>query len=813
MVFKLERSLNMTEEKITYNACQGWGCHEMCVLTTYTDPEEQKIIRTERTVLNGVRPERYDICQKGIVSGKTPYLPEKLLYPLKRVGKRGEGKFERISWDQAMDEIGEKINQTTAKYGPKSLFMNVSIMGYPNNMSALGNVLQNRFLNLYGASVMEMQPNDMSGNMTTISDYGDIMVEFRENIMYWSEHKPKYLIIWGGNPIGWTRASTTTKILLDIQEAGGKIVDVGAIFDSTAAKADEFVAINPGTDAALALSMANLMIKEKLYDEHFLIERTVAPFLVREDNGLFLRENEIMEGGDSAKYVVWNQVPDKAVGIGSHVYNLDEVYPELDARVVVNGIKCRTAFNALKEHVAQWTPESQEKVTGVPAETARRITHEFVTNKPSTVFLYFGMRYFNGGNSGRSVSLLPILNGSLADPDARFLIGPLGMGYPISLNDMPLTFPEGMENSKGSVANLDEIAESFTKEGVQQYKAFINTTSNPVQNWPNLSFWRDKIFPNLDLIVVFEVRMSDTALYADYVLPEASTFEREDLICPADDCIILNEPAIGPLGEAKPPADIWRELAKRVGLGEYFDKTTEEWLEIRLQTQDPAIAGVKPPITLERLRKEKIIRLNVPDEIYDEWGSMEYNTPSGRVEFYREELADIGLPMATFIKAQIHSPKRAVYPLQLFPGRSRFFMQSQFQELPEMRALAGYKAVVALNPVTAREKGISEGDWVDVFNEKGSVRVKAHISEMFPPGMAHLWYAYAAKDYPTDPPTILSSTLGTHEVQDAFSTKVVYELMKQPYIGLPPTATFPLGPANETFWDDLVDIRKVEGGK
>ncbi len=802
-----------TKEKITYNACQGWGCHEMCVLTTYS--KDEKILRTERTIIKGVRPERYDVCQKGIISGKFPYLPERLLYPLKRVGKRGEGKFERISWEQAFDEIGGKLNELREKYGPRSLVLNLSPMGYPNNMSSLANVLQYRFVHSYDATVMELQPNDMSANMTNICDYGDLMVEFRENIMYWSKHKPKYLIIWGGNPIGWTRGSTTTRILLDIQDAGGKIVDIGAIYDTTAAKADEFIPIKPGTDAALALSMANLLIKEKLYDEKFLIERTVAPFLIREDNGLFLRESDIVSGGNPNNYVIWNITPDKPVAIGSHVYEIAGIYPNLYARVIINGIHCRTVFSALEEHVAQWTPESQEPITGVPANTARRIALEFAHNKPSTIFLYFGMRYFNGGNSGRSVSLLPVLNGSLADPDARFLIGPLGMGYPIDFNDATIMFPDGIDKAKGGVASLDEIMDSFTSNTGQQYKAFINAMGNPVQNWPNRSLWKDKIFNEkyMDLVVSFEVRMCDTALFADYVLPEANTFEREDLICPADDCIILNEPAIKPLGESKPPADIWRELAKRVGLEKYFNKTTEDWLNVRLETHDPAIAGVKPPITLDRLRKEKIIRLNVPDEIYDEWGSMEYHTPSGRVELYREELADTGLPMATYVEPQIHSPKKAIYPLQLFPGRHRFFMQGQFQEFPELRALAGYKAVVALNPITAREKGINEGDWVEVYNEKGSVQVTAHLSNMFPPGMAHLWYSYSAKDYPTDPPTVLSSSLGTHDVEDAFSRKVVRVLMKQPYAGLPATATFPLGGANETFWDDLVDVRKIDGGK
>jgi anaerobic selenocysteine-containing dehydrogenase len=170
-------------------------------------------------------------------------------------------------------------------------------------------------------------------------------------------------------------------------------------------------------------------------------------------------------------------------------------------------------------------------------------------------------------------------------------------------------------------------------------------------------------------------------------------FEREEVIASIRDCIVLNEPAIEPVAESKPPAFIWRELAKRVGLEEYFNKDTEDWLRMRFNTPDPAIAEADPPITLDRLRQEKVIRLNVPEESHSYFDNLDFETASGRIEFYHEKLANVGHAMGAYVDPQILGHRRKKYPLQFFPGRHRFFMQGQFQEYPELRAIAGKVSV------------------------------------------------------------------------------------------------------------------------
>jgi len=559
--------------------------------------------------------------------------------------------------------------------------------------------------------------------------------------------------------------------------------------------------------------MANVMIQEGLCDEDFLIHHTVAPFLVREDNGKFLRESDIVKGGDPQKYVFWNKVPAKPISIESHEFNYGDNYPDLNADLILDGIRCKTAFWKLKEHVAKWTPESQEAITGVPAQKVYDLTHEYIAQKPSTIYIYLGLRYMNSTQAARCVGLLPVLSGNLPLRGGGFVVGSMPEGHLVALNDAPVMMPEMMP--KGDAQQLISILDSFKDPNAQQYKAFINPFANPVQNMPNRQLWEKEFFPNMELVVVNEIRMTDTAKFADYVLPEATVFEREELFT-IGDCLILSEAAIEPQGEAKEPVYIWSELAKRVGIGQYFDKTTEEWFKIRLQSSDPAIAEIKPPITLERLRKEKIIHLNLPDEIPNYWDNLDFYTPSGRVEFYCEALAKAGAAMGLYMEPGVRGPLSKKYPLQYYPGRHRFFMQGQFSEYADLRALAGKVATVALNPKTARERGIKEGDLVDVFNHRGSVRAVAHLSEMFPPGMAHLWYAYPAKDYPSDPPTALSSANATRECEDEVGKKFGEVWLKQNIeMGNHPTLMFPPGSwtTNETFWDDVCEVRKVEGGK
>ena len=429
------------------------------------------------------------------------------------------------------------------------------------------------------------------------------------------------------------------------------------------------------------------------------------------------------------------------------------------------------------------------------------------------IFINAGMRYANGVQSVRAVCLLPLLSGNFARRGGRIFTTPISDGQLISLNEPLMMWPEGIENTKGIHVQLTEVLDSFNNPDGQQYKAFINPYANPIHCWPNPDVLGKQFLDKLDLVVVFEIRETDTCLWADYVLPECTSFEREELIAPAANCIILQEPAIEPLGEAKPPSFIWGEIAKRFGLGKYFEGMDDEaWNRLRIASGDPAL-NCPEPITYERLKEEKIIPMNVVDD-NDKFAYTEhtYQTPTGRYEFYVETLVDVDNALTTYIPPRLIERADEKYPLQLYPGRHRVFMQSQFYEFPELRAIGGDRPTVALNPVTAKERGIKEGDLVEVYNHRGSVKTYASITEAFPPGMAHLWYAYPKKDHIENPPTVLSSTLSSNETYDEFAYKWGEQWLKQNLeVGVPEITLLFGGPNYvETLWDDLCEVRKIE---
>lgn len=808
------------EERVTYNMCQGAGCHEQCVHKLIS--KDDHIMRVERALLKGPKADRYSICAKGLASKKLPDLPERLTHPLKRVGERGEGKFEQISWDQAIQEIGEKLRGIIAEYGPRSVLVNSFLCGIPaNSTGSLSVALASRFINVLGASKFDNQPVDISTFWPGLVDFGEPFLTTAGNPLYWQHHRPNYILMWGGNPVGWTRAGKVSQVIIDAQQEGTKIVTVGLMYDSTAAKSDEFVRVKAGTDAALALAMANVMIEEDLFDHEFVTNYTVAPLLIRNDNGMFLRKGDVApegelvdaEGNDTSQdYVIWD------ASKGTYFFNPKGNFewgdntPDIYAEVEVGGIACKSAFVRLREHVAKWTPESQEELTGVPAETVYHVTRDFVEHSPAGTFTYYGMRYRNSGQAMRAINLVVMLSGNLNKKNGGLINGGTSGGHMTPL-DFGIQVP-GLDFSSvtSTRVTLSDVYASFDNPDAQQYKAYINCFSNPVLNWPNRNMWAKEFFPRMDLIVVNEIRMTDTCMFADYVLPEASVYERTEVLCSVGDCIVYSEPAVKPRGEAKTSAELWNALAEAAGIGDSFGKTEEEWLRMKLENYMPQLTFDGEMLTFERLKEEKIIPLNVPEDVDNRLvDDMHFGTPTGKLEFYCEGLVDVDGAMGDFVPTPLHDPaRRAKHPYQFFPGRSRFFMQGQFSEYPELRELDGLQSTVGLNPKTAREKGIRSGDLVEIFNDHGSSRAYAKLTEYVNPDMVLLWYAYPAKDYITDPPTVLNHPMGIGDTQDAYSRKIQVLMKQFNGEGMPDSLTLYVPDAAESYWDELVDFRKVE---
>jgi len=801
------------EGKFVYTACNGTGCHEQCFLKTFV--KDGKIIRTEKGVLGPPEGVRYGICQKGIENAKFPYLKSRLLHPLKRTGQRGEGKFQEISWAQAMDEIGAKLREIRDRHGSEAIAVNTFYCGYPANWAALHVALMYRFIHTFGATCFEQEAVDSGSFFAAKVDLGSSMRYGRYDVRLLAD--AKYILIWGSNALGTTRATATTRNMLEAQEHGAKIVNIGLTYDSTAAKADQFVPVKGGTDVALALAMNRILIEEGLCNYDYLAKYTVAPFLVRNDNGKFLREADISAGGDPSRYVFWNKEPAEARSVGVKTHTFKDSVPDLTADVTVNGIRCQTAFIKLRDHLVQWTPEYQETLTGVPAGIVRQLAREYAANKPALTFLNYGMRYRNARESHRAVQLLSALTGSRL---ALSQIG--GGGHTVRLNTMPITCPDGIAKVKGKRPTTYDFFESFKNPDGPKYRALLNVMGNPIHAQPGRQMWTDEVLPRLELIVDYEIRMTDTALFSDYILPDTCTFERMELL-PQAGWIVLQEPAIEPMGEVKPPADFWRELAKQVGLESYFNRTTEEWLKICLDSQDPAFSGVNPPLTLERLKKEKMVRLNVPTTPYDPFAELGFLTPSGRFEFYSEDFLKSDEAMAKWVPPLIHTSKRREFPLHLFVARHRVFMQTQFTDFPDLRELAGEKPWMRINPVDAKDRGIRDDEIVEVFNDRGKLRVNVRLSEAVPPGLVQMWFGYQAAEYIEGSPTSLQVPCGTMENFDE-TVRNWLDVVKKTSLPLPGEAPsverwpetmngdYKYVGGWDLIFDNYCEVRKISGG-
>ena len=515
------------EEKVFYNTCPAAGCHQFCVLKVWV--KDGKIRKVESADYPDEPADRC-ICLKGLSSIRLVYHPDRLKYPLKRVGDRGEGKWERITWDEAFDTIASKLLEIKEKYGSQSL--KVMPGGSSSVGFLMGGLLGKRFANAWGAGGVFEGAGWLSdggvpaASLLVLGDSGQ--GHSTQDFIH-----SKMMILWGWNPA--ETCFREMKYILDARDNGVKLVVIGPVFDATAAKADQWVPVRSGADAALALAMMNVIIKQGYYDEDYIAKYTVGPFLVREDNKLFLK--------DANKYLVW----DKKAG-APKPYDTTAT-PALLGSFTVGNVSCKPAFQLLVERVSQYSPEKAAEITGVPAETIKKLALEYATSKPAAITMSHGMARTLNSNSGcRTIITLAAITGNIgiqgggaSTPGAELHV----------LNDKGVTSPPGAPGTKtipGSESTMRGW--SAIKEGKPYpIKALIIAYDNSLQNSGHIEGYRE-IFSQMDLIVVADIVMTRTAQYADILLPEATIFERDDIVI-SKNHLLRMEKAIEPLYETK----------------------------------------------------------------------------------------------------------------------------------------------------------------------------------------------------------------------------------------------------------------------
>jgi anaerobic selenocysteine-containing dehydrogenase len=357
----LERQVRLGSGEGGVRTASPFACGPGCGITAHV--KDGVLVRVEP----GDFPGTGHVCARGLSTPKLVYHPDRLKHPLKRRGDRGEGSWDRISWDEALDTIAQKLKEVADRYGPSSCAWVMDMMGILSVDALLGLIG-----GVGGTFVLPAGCGDSAGPCADRVCYGSAWWYGEDYTTHFD--RPALCLVWGNNPaetdfFKWRK-------IRDAKEAGARLVVIDPRFSTTASKADEYLPIRPGTDGALALGMMNVILERGLHDTAFLAEQTVAPFLVRGDNGMFLRERDIA-GGDSDRYVVWD-----ARSSGPQPHDAPGVAPTLTGVYQIAGAECRPAFQLLGELVEQYPPQRGSEITGVPADTITRLAIEYATSRP-----------------------------------------------------------------------------------------------------------------------------------------------------------------------------------------------------------------------------------------------------------------------------------------------------------------------------------------------------------------------------------------------------------------------------------------------
>ena len=619
------------------------------------------------------------LCAKGAASCQYIYHRDRIMTPLRRIGERGSGEFEPISWDQAIATITERLLSLKRESGPESV---VFYAGYPKWMRPF----LKRLAHSFGS------PNYASESSTC---YTALQVAAKLN--YGDEADPalgasKCLLVWSRNPFysNPVRAGG----LRNAKNRGAKIIEVGPLITPLTAYADIHLRIRPGTSGALALGMAHVIIQERLFDRAFVEEWTFG-------------------------------------------------------------------FEAYRAYVREFSPTVTEQITGVPATLVTEAARLYATTKPAAIISGASptVHHTNGVQNQRAISALIGLTGNFDVPGGNYVF-PSNYLYVSNGVD---TREEAFEQSRAWTDMAPRVGEeqhpvwcSLVPEAQAMHIPFQIQSQTPYpikamlafglnyRMWPGSDYMAGSL-KMLDFLVDVELFMTDSAKLADVVLPACSSFERSELKFYADQFVIWTQPVIQPLGEARSDADILFDLAKGLApddpLLQKGYQACVDWI------LEPSGLNVKTLETQPRGMRVENVALP-PYRKYEKEG---FRTPSGKMEFRSKVLEAFGIdPLPKYEEPRL-SPFSAPEVADRFPlifttgARLPMFIHSRTFRLPWLRELRP-DPMADIHPVDARKRGISHGDWVRLSTPRGAIRVKAHVTEIVPPGVVNMYHGYPEAD-------------------------------------------------------------------
>ncbi|MEL7563820.1 MAG: molybdopterin-dependent oxidoreductase [Dehalobacterium sp.] len=701
-------------EKIISTVCPV-NCDSRCRQLVHV--KDSRIIRISPGEIPGV-PGYANVCLRGNSMPVRAQSDDRVKYPLKRVGQRGEGKFERITWEEALDTIAQKLTEVKGQYSSKA----AAFIYMTGNLTKFAWESIERFAKCYEGTTytIEALMSDHGASMGDELVYGQMRGgnDVRDYV------NSKMIICWGKNPA--ETQMQDMRWILDAKQKGTKLVVIDPRMSGTASVADQWIPIRPATDTALALGMINVIISRGLHDEEWLKRNSCGALLVDDVTGKYLRDGE--------KYLLWDQNTNMAVPmetLGTEA--------ALTGRYTVNGLKCRPSFEHLLAEVKKYPLDRTSELTGLPADIIESFAIEYATTRPATIFMAQGtQRIWNSHNPFRAITTLGAVCGYIGMVGGGVSHGvgwgAGGLGDGGAEGEDP--FDESIwANTGGHQANFQHgctLYDHITKEEPYPIKFAWVATFNWLNQGPDANRVIKEVFPKLSFIVNVDPYMNWTAKYADIVLPCTTHFENWDVFVKPP-WLFLQQPAIPPVGESKSDVQIFTELAKRVGLSEYWSRTDQEWVHDYLDTKEMRQLGFDwDKFVEEGVYTPRGADFSPPIDFRD----FKFTTPTTKFEFYSERLTEIGhqVPIYTRPLEDPQGPLGAKYPLVLIQFHDKSTVHSQHTPITPLKEVRN-EVWIEINPKDAKKRGIKHHDVVRVFNDRGECKVRAFLTEGIVPGI------------------------------------------------------------------------------
>ena len=701
------------------------------------------------------------ICAKGRAAPELVYHAERLTHPLRRTRPKGDPDpgWQRISWDEALGLTANAMREVSDRHGPQAVAFTVA-SGSTTAIGDSAGFIQ-RLANAFGTPNSKITLDLCGWGRAFATQYtygvGSVGTGAGGGAMPDIERSGT-LILWGYNP-SFTRLTHATAVVAALRR-GMRLIVVDPRHVGLAGKADQWLRVRPGTDGALALGLAHVMIERGWYDRDFIRNWSNGPHLVRSDTGRLLTERDLEVNGDSRRILAWDSAAARLVAYDTTTGRYDgdgsdglALTGEYRIATPHGDVLCHPAFELYGRLCRRYPPETVEAICWVPRTQVEETARLIWDARPVSYYAWSGHEHHaNVTQTARARSLLYALTGSFDQPGGNVLFtGPPTAA--VAGQDLPAA--RQMAPTLGVAERPLGPARWGWVGTPDLYRAILNGTPYPVRAM--LGFGANMLLAHadgrrgrealkaLDFYAHLDLFMNPTAELADVVLPVASAFEREGLKLgfeisqEAQSLVQLRPPVVPPPGEARPDTHIIFDLAGRLGLAAEFwngdvDAAYRHQLAptgVSLEQLRASPGGVRLPLRARHAKHAE------PDA---KGGARGFATPSRKVELYSETFLEHGYgPLPDFSEPAVGPVARpdlaARFPLVLTSAKSSVFCETQHRALPSLRKRAP-DPEVELHPAAAQARGVTDGDWVAIETPEGSVRARARLNPSLDPRVA-----------------------------------------------------------------------------